>query len=70
MNNVDLDIVKELRLTSIKKYKRHAGQVEIELDWLHNQISALATFLRHSYRLYNNEKVGQNMSIKQDIDPK
>ena len=30
MNNTDLDIGKKLGLTSIKKYWRFAGQVEIE----------------------------------------
>ncbi len=36
MSNVDLNTAKELGLTSIKKYWRRAGQVEMELDWLHD----------------------------------
>ncbi len=36
MSNADLDIVKELRLTGIKKYWKHANQVEMELDWLYD----------------------------------
>ena len=36
MSNVDIDAAKKMRLTRIKNYWRHAGQVEIELDWLHD----------------------------------
>ena len=36
ISNADLDAAKELELTSINKYWRRAGQVEIKLDWLHN----------------------------------
>ena len=36
MSDLDLNAVKKLRLSDIKKYWRHAGQVEIKLDWLHN----------------------------------
>ena len=68
MSDADLDAAKKLGLTSIKKYWRYAGQVERELDWLHDWISILATVVRHSQRLYDNEKVGQNMSVRQDID--
>ncbi len=42
----------------------------MKLDWLYNYIPVLATFVKHSRRVYNNKKVGQNMSIRQDIDPK
>ncbi len=69
MSNADLDIAKELELTSIKKYWRRAGQVEIELDWLHDSIPVLVTFVRHSRRVYNNEEVGHNISVRQNIDP-
>ena len=36
MSNANMDEAKELRLTGIKKYWRRAGEVEMELDWLHN----------------------------------
>ncbi len=36
MSNADLDVAKELGLTGIKKYWRRTGQVEMELDWLHD----------------------------------
>ncbi len=36
MSDADLDTAKELGLTGIKKYWRRAGQVELELDWLHD----------------------------------
>ncbi len=47
MSNVDIDAAKELGQTGVKKYWRRAGQVEIELDWLHDWIPTLATFVRH-----------------------
>ena len=58
MSNIDLNVAKKLGLTSIKKYWRSAGQIEIELDGLHDWIPILATFVRHSRRLYDNEKIG------------
>ncbi len=64
MSDADLDAAKELGLTGIKKYWIRAGQVEIELDWLHDWIPALATFMKHSRRVYDNEKIGQNMSVR------
>ncbi len=69
MSNADMDAAKELGLTGIKKYWRRADQVEMKLDWLHDSIPALATFVKHSYRVYDNEEVGQNMSLRRDIDP-
>lgn len=68
MSNVNLDVVKKLKLTGIEKYWKCASQVEMELDWLHNWIFALATFVRHSRGLYNNEKLTKNMKIRQNID--
>ena len=32
MSNADLDIIRELKLTGIKKYWRRIGQVEMKLD--------------------------------------
>lgn len=32
MSNADLDVVKELGLTNMKKYWRRAGQFEMRLD--------------------------------------
>ncbi len=60
---------KELGQTGVKKYWRRAGQVEMELDWLYNWIPALLTFVRYSQKVYDNKEVGQNMSVRQDIDP-
>ena len=70
ISNANIDAAKELGLTGIKKYWRYAGQVEMELDWLHNWILAVATFVRHSHKVYNNEEVTKNMNARQDIDPK
>ncbi len=69
MSNVDIDAAKELGLTRVQKYWRRAGQVEMELDWLHDWIPALATFVRHLRRVYDNKEVGQNISVRRDIDP-
>ena len=46
INDADLDVVKELRQTNIKKYWRRARLVEIKPDWLHDWIAALATFVK------------------------
>lgn len=70
MSNADLNVAKKLGLTSIKRYQRYTGQVKIKLDWLHDQIPALIIFVRYLYRMYNNKKVTQNMSARQDIDLK
>ncbi len=59
MSDADLDVAKELRQTGIKKYWRHGGQVEIELDSLHDWIQVLATFVKHLRRVYDNKEVGQ-----------
>ncbi len=59
-----ITVVKELGLTDIKKYWRRAGPVKMELDCLHDWILALATFVKHSRRVYNNKEVGQNMSVR------
>ncbi len=69
MSNVDMDAAKKLGLTEVKKYWRWAGQVEMELDLLYDWIPVLATFVRHSQKVYDNEEVGQNMSVRWDIDP-
>ena len=68
ISNANLDAAKKLGLTGIKKYWRRTGQIEIELDWLYDWIPILATFVRHLYRVYNNKKVGQNMSVRQNIN--
>ena len=36
ISNIDMDATKELELTGVKKYWRCTGQVEVELDWLHD----------------------------------
>lgn len=70
MSNADLNATKELGLTDIKKYWRYTSQVKIEVDWLHDWISVLATFMRYLLRVYNNTKVTNNLKVKQDIDQK
>ena len=69
ISNVDIDMVRDLGLTGIRKHWRLAGQIEKVVNGLHrNQIPALATFVKHSQKAYNNEKVIENMKIRQDID--
>lgn len=70
MNNADMNVAKKLGLTSIKKYQRRARQYEIELDCLYEQIPALAIFVRYLRRVYDNEKLIENINAKQNIDPK
>lgn len=69
MSNMDMNVARKLGLTRVKKYWRCAGQVEIELNWLYDWILVLTIFLEHSQRVYNNEDMTQNMSVKWDIDP-
>ena len=69
MSKADMEATKELGLTEVKNYWRRVSQVEMELDWLHDWIPALATFVKHWRKVYNHKKVGQNMSVRQDIDP-
>ena len=68
MSNVDLDVAKKLGLTDIKKFWRHAGYVEIVLDWLYDWILAFAIFVRYLCRVYDNKDVTKNMNVKQNID--
>lgn len=70
MSNVNLDVTKELGLTGIQKYQRCVDQVKMELDWLHDWIFAQTTFVKHSRRVYDNDKVTELMKVRQDIDPK
>ena len=69
MSNLNLDIAKKLGLPGIKKYWRRAGQIEMELDWLYDWILVLTTLVRHSCKVYDNEKVTKNMNVRQDTDP-
>lgn len=70
INNVDLDEANELKLRAIKKYWKHADQVQIEPDWLYNLISALSSFIWYLHREYDNEKVTNNMNVRQNIKSK
>lgn len=55
MSNIDIDTAIKLGFTTVKKYWRCTGQVEIELDWLYDWVPALATFVKHSQKVYNNK---------------
>ena len=58
MSKADIEAAKKLELIELNNYWRRAGQVEMELDWLHDWILVLATFVRHLQRVYDNKKVG------------
>ena len=58
ISKADIETAKELGLTEVKNYSRRAGKVEMKLDWLYDWILALAIFVRHSRRVYNNKEVG------------
>lgn len=49
---------------------KNIGEVLIKLKWLYNWILVLVIFIRYLYKIYNNQKVDQNMSIKKNIDLK
>lgn len=70
MSNANLDITKELRLISIKKYWKHIEQVKIELNWLYDKILVLATFMKDLRRIYNNKKVIKIINNRYNIDSK
>lgn len=70
ISNLDIDIAKNLRLIVIKKYQRYISQISEKLKRLYkNWIPALAAFMIYFHQKYNNEKVTENMKIRQDIDP-
>ena len=68
MSNVDIDIVKKLEQTGVKKYWRRTSQVKIKLDWLHDWILALPIFVRQLQKVYDIKKIDMNMSIQWEID--
>lgn len=68
MKNADLDAANKLELSGIKKSQRYAGQIKLKLNYLHNNILALAIFMRYSHRVYNNKEVIKNIKTRQSID--
>lgn len=36
MSNTNINVIKKLELTRVKKYQRYVGQVKMELDWLYD----------------------------------
>lgn len=49
ISNADLDLDKKLGLTGIKKYWKYIKQVKLELNCLHDWISAMAIFVKYSH---------------------
>lgn len=49
ISNADMDATRDLRLTSMKKYLRRAGQINKEVNGLHRDwILALVAFVKHT----------------------
>lgn len=64
-----MNVVRDLRLTGIKKYERHVSQIKKKVNWLYkNQIPALAMFVKYFQRMHNNEKMIENMKIALNVD--
>lgn len=71
INNANINIVRNLKLIGVKKYKKHIDQIKKEVNILYRDwILALVTFVKHSLRTHNNKKVTENMKFKQKVDPK
>ena len=69
ISKANIEAAKKQGLTRVKNFWKYTGQVEMKLDWLYNWIQALAIFVKNLQRVYNNKKVGQNISIGRDINP-
>ncbi|WP_375449299.1 hypothetical protein [uncultured Nostoc sp.] len=70
ISNVDIDVARDLELTDIKKHWRLAVQIEREVNGLYrNWMLALAAFLKHFWKTYNNKELMENMKIRRDINP-
>lgn len=64
ISNINFDATKNLKLTGIKNYLRLASQIEKKVNTLYKDwILVLATFVKHLYKTYNNEKVTKNIKI-------
>ena len=71
ISNGDIDVAGDLKLTDIKKYWRCVGQIQDGVDGLHkNKILALEVFVKHFWKMHNNEHITENMMIRREIDPK
>ena len=70
ISNADIDVAKDLGLTSNIKYWRCTSQIQDKIDGLHKDwISAIGTFVKYFWRMHNNEKLTENMIIRCEIDP-
>lgn len=71
ISNADIDATKNLGLTIVKKYQRHTGQIKEKVNGLYkDQIPAFALFVKHCQKMYNNEKVTENIKIRQEVNLK
>ena len=65
ISNVDIAVARDLKLTGVKKHGRLAGQIEKKVNGLdRNRIPIPAAFIKHFWKMHNNEKVTENMKIK------
>lgn len=69
ISNADIDAAKNLGLTSVKKYKKHAGQIKEKVNGLYrNWLLAFALFLKYSQSTHDIEKVTENKKIRGEVD--
>lgn len=64
ISNIDLDLAQKLAFITIKKYQKFVGQVEIKLNWLHDQFLVITSFMKHLSRVYNKKKITKNRNTR------
>lgn len=69
INNANIDVARNQRPTSIKKYQKYTSQIKDKVDQLYKVwIPILTTFVKHFQKTYNNKKITNNIMIKCKID--
>lgn len=71
IKNINMDSIRDLKLTDMKKYWRCAGQIKEKVNRLYRDwIQALVLFMKHSQKMQDNKKVIKKIKIRREIDPK
>lgn len=69
ISNTNMDVAKDLKLIGIKKYQKCTDQIQDKIDWLHKDwIPTIGAFVKHFWRMYNNEEIIKNMITRREID--
>ena len=70
ISNIDINVAKNLGLTSIQKHWRLTEQIKKKVNGLYRDwIPVLTVFVKYSRKMHDNKKVTENMKIRWDIDP-